>query len=245
MGNENLQNEVLRLAKPGALDQRLTQIDKARALNRIYVMGCGRSGTWLLTSMFSTFRDVTLVPKELPVEYFGLLNCSTSTLVMKRTDLSHMHVELVPKSVKIAWIVRHPFDVLTSRNAIRESVRIEQGYHIAPWRFLGEMLALQYLVDSRRENTLIIRYEDLVDDPVAVQANVARAFNLEIDAPPDQILSRFKAPREASIAMHGLRKIYKNSINKYRADPQKIEYLKIILPRIQRMLCWVAHEYAY
>jgi hypothetical protein len=240
MNRETIQSELVRLSKPGVLEQRLAQIDKAKTLTRIYIMGCGRSGTWLLTSMFSTFRHVTLVPRELPVEYFGLLRCPSPILVTKRNFRSYERVELIPDSIKIAWIVRHPFDVLTSKNP-----RTRQEYHIPPWRFLGEMLALQYLEDTNRQNTLIVRYEDLVKAPAAVQATIACAFKLEIEAPPDAILSRFRAPPEASVAMHGLRPIDTNSLNKYRDDSQKITYLKTILPRIHRTLSWVAQKYAY
>ena len=48
--------KLLRFYKNGALDARLTQIDSDRPIKRIYIMGCGRSGTWLLTAAMSTFQ---------------------------------------------------------------------------------------------------------------------------------------------------------------------------------------------
>jgi hypothetical protein len=49
--------ELLRLKQP-TLQQRLADIDKRKLLRRIYVMGCGRSGTWPLTHAMASLLDV-------------------------------------------------------------------------------------------------------------------------------------------------------------------------------------------
>jgi hypothetical protein len=238
--DKSMHSKLAELAEPGALETRLELLDTVRPVNRIYVMGCGRSGTWLLTSIFSTYKDIALYPDEVPVELFGLLQSNLPVLVLKRHCTSYQHIEQIPGSIKIAWIVRHPFDVLTSYNPTTD-----RQYHIKPYRWLGEMLALQYLVDTNRPNTRIYRYEDLVSDPDSIQNDLAQEFDLEVESSVDQLQSTFKPSSKAEKAMHGFRKIDMKSVNKFRKDPQKIEYLKKIQPRLGRLLDWVATEYSY
>ena len=106
--------ELKRLMEIGALEKRLTDIDKTKAFRRIYVMGCGRSGTWLLTGVMSTFNDVEVVAKELSVEHFGLFQTNRSILILKRDSLAYQRIKEIPQQIEIVFIVRHPFDVLTS-----------------------------------------------------------------------------------------------------------------------------------
>jgi len=188
----------------------------------------------------STFDSLEVVPKELTFEYFGLLGTNQSMLVLKRGLVAYQRIEVIPESVEIAYIVRHPFDVLTSHNPTTQRL-----YYITPDRWLGEMLALQYLVDTRRPNTGIIRYEELVREPTVAQSDLATFFGLTIGRSINEIDATFKASPEAIAAMHGLRKIDTNSINKYRADPVKLDYLRQIGPRLGRLLRWVGETYQY
>jgi len=237
---KNLTEALKRLSEPGELGKAIAQLDSAVTHRRIYLMGCGRSGTWLLTSLFSSFDNVSLVAKELPIEYFGVLKTNAPVLAIKRDRHAYQLVEEIPPSIEIVWIVRHPFDVLTSHNPM-ESRR----YYIQPWRFVGEMLALKYLVENRQAGTLVIRYEDLVQDPIGTQQRIAERFGLSIGFPPDQINEKFHAPPEADIAMHGQRKIDSASVGKFRNHPENIEHLRKIYPRVEPVLAWVAKEFSY
>jgi hypothetical protein len=232
--------ELLRLKEQRALEEQLTAIDRGRPFRRIYVMGCGRSGTWLLTNLMSTFKDTEVVPKELIFEYFGLLVTKCSVLVLKRDHIAYQRVEEIPESIKVAYIIRHPFDVLTSHLPISQ-----RPYHILPHRWLGEMLALQYLLDTGRKDTKIIRYEDLVSKPLDSQADLGSFFDLRVGVSIDDFYTVSTNPTEATAATRGARKIDIHSINKYRRDPQKLEYLKKIRPRLGRMLEWVGQTYNY
>ena len=102
--------------KNGALDARLTQIDADRPIKRIYIMGCGRSGTWLLTAVMSTFKGVCVLSKEVPIDFFGRLTTTGAALILKRNSDAYQHIEQIPQRIGIIYIVRHPFDVLTSNN---------------------------------------------------------------------------------------------------------------------------------
>ena len=233
-------NELTRLSYSGNLEARLIEIDKSKPINRIYVMGCGRSGTWLLTATLATFNDLFVLSKEVPVEQFGVLTTTGSTLVLKRLFNSYMTIELIPPQIKMIYIIRHPFDVLTSYNP-----NTNLKYHIDPDRWMGEMRALKYLIDFKRSHVLIIKYEDLVTDPDLIQLKISTFFNLEIKTSMDNISSVFNASAEAISAMLGQRKIDKNSMNKFRSNPNKIEYLKSIKPKLGLVLDWVAEAFDY
>jgi SAM-dependent methyltransferase len=235
-----IQEQLNWLSQPGNLEPRLRNLDRDRPINRIFVMGCGRSGTWLLTAMMSTFRDVAVVSDELAVEYFGILSTDMPALVLKRKFDSYLRVEQIPDCIRITYIVRHPYDVLTSHNPASG-----RRYHIEPHRWLGEMLSLQYLVDTQRANTKIIRYEDLVTDPEAAQASLGSFFSLKIGSSVDDIAQTFRAPALAAAAMHGIRPIDRQSVNRHKDDPGQIDYIRTIRPRLGRTLDWVAQTFDY
>lgn len=238
--SEAISREIAFLASEGELKKRISSIDKINPKKRIYIMGCGRSGTWLLTSIMSTMQDVHLVPKEVPVEYFGIFTTSSPTFILKRNYNAYQYIERIPEEVGILYIIRHPYDVLTSFNPTTG-----RQYHISPHRWLGEMLALQYLIDTGRTNVKIVRYEDLVTTPDLIQGEIAAAFDLQIGSSPDAIGQTFAAPPEAVSAMHGIRRIDTSSLNKFRQDEEKINYLKRIKPRLGRVLNEISNQFDY
>jgi hypothetical protein len=232
------EKELRRLKQPGALQQRLADIDNRKSHRRIYVMGCGRSGTWLLTHAIATFFGVEVVPRELPLEYFGLLMTDSSALVLKRDNAAYQRVKQMPASIEIAYIVRHPYDVLTSH--LPGSGR---PYHILPERWVGELTALRHLVDSQKKNVKIVRYEDLVRRPVESQNKVGHFFRLKIRVPIDTIYTASNNPSESPL--HQSRKIDVSSIDKYKLDPAKLAYLARIKPQLGEVLDWVGKTYDY
>jgi len=241
--SEATRREILFLSKEGELKKRISDMDKNNPQKRIYIMGCGRSGTWLLTSDMSTLQDVCLVPKEVPVEYFGLVNTSNSTLILKRNYNAYQSVDRIPEEISILYIIRHPYDVLTSFHP--RSVSSARHYHITPDRWLGEMHALQFLIKTCRRNVKVVRYEDLVSKPEEIQAEIAEFFNLQIGVSTDAIAKTDLLPPEAVSAMHGIRNIDTNSLNKYKRDEEKMNYLKRIKPRLGRVLNEISNQFDY
>jgi hypothetical protein len=236
----SLQAQLNWLSKPGNLESRLRDMDKDRRLNRVFVMGCGRSGTWLLAGVMTTFSDVTVVYRELSVEHFGLLSTDSAGLVLKRAWDSYMRIEEIPERIGIAYIVRHPYDVLTSHNPATGRI-----YHVMPDQWLGEALALQYLLASKRKNTAIIRYEDLVLKPDAAQENLGSFFHMQIGSSVSDIAETFKPPAETAAAMHGVRPIDGQSVDRHKSSPMHRDYLRAIRPRLGRSLDWVAQAFDY
>jgi hypothetical protein len=235
-----IKQDLLALRNPAMLQRRLATIDKAHDFRRIYIMGCGRSGTWLLAGLFSTYSNLEFIPRELSIEHFGLFTTTKKILLLKRDHAAHTRIEKIPECIEIAYIMRHPFDVLTSHIPPNNKI-----YHIDPYRWLNEMLSLQYLLDSKRKHTTIIKYEDLVQDPHKSQSLIAGKLNLSISHPVEMLDKVFQVHDAVASAMHGLRPIDTSSIGKYKKNPEKIAYLKSIRPRLGRLLKWVGEEYGY
>ena len=180
------------------------------------------------------------MPKELSFEHFELYTTKKKILLLKRDYAAHLRVEQIPACIEIVYIIRHPFDVLTSYNPATN-----RTYHIEPYRWLNEILALQYLLDSKRDHTTIVKYEDLVQEPHNCQAFIAEKLKLDISHPVEMLDKVFQPDAGTINAMHGLRPIDTNSIGKHKKDPAKITYLKGIRPRLGRLLDWVGEEYGY
>lgn len=233
-------NHVIRFEKHGALAAQLTRIDQLRPIRRIYVMGCGRSGTWLLTALMSTFKDTCVVSKEVPVEFFAKLTTNGRTLVLKRNNVSFRRFSQIPDRIKIVYAIRHPYDVLTSNNPTSE-----RTYHIDSERWLGELAALRSTLEQGRHGICIIRYEDLVADARDVQRKLGENFGLEIGSSLKNLPAVFKASKEAELAMHGLRSIDARSLHRYKTDPIKIAYLKALKPQLEEMLDWASSRFDY
>jgi hypothetical protein len=243
-GLPDFHKEIAFLRQPGALERQMALIDQAEGrqpLGRIFVMGCGRSGTWLVAAVLSSLDGLDFFPEEVPLEYFGLVTTDRPVLALKRDATAHQRVEHIPQNIQIVFIVRHPFDVLTSHNP----TVAQNAYHITPARWLGETLALQYLVDTARPNTMIVRYEDLVDDPHGTQARLGRHLGLAITRTPEQVREDFAVSAQTIKATHGLRPIDRKSVECFRRDPALLSHLRKIRPRLGRLLDWVAQTYSY
>jgi hypothetical protein len=228
------------LALPGHLEARLDDLDGRTPLKRVFVMGCGRSGTWLLLSLMFTFEDTAVLPREVPVQTFGLVSTSAANLVLKREWKSYYSADSISENIWLLYIVRHPYDVLTSFNPVT-GLR----FHISPARWLVEMSALRALLERRRKSLIVVRYEDLVSDPKKMQDYLASALGMTIKTDPENVISNCDLPQEAVDAMHGLRKIDNRAVGRYRNNEEHVRYLKSIQPRISEALDWTSENFRY
>jgi hypothetical protein len=237
-----LDSFIEELRKPGALARRLDATLKD--IKTIYIMGCARSGTWLLTGIMSTFEDVSVLNKEVPVEYFGLHQSYRRALVLKRDAQAHETIETIPPQIMIIFIVRHPFDVLTS---VHPHARRNRGrlYYVTPGRWLGETMALKWLMESGRPQTKIVRYEDLVGEPNKIQSEIAAFAELQLGTPATEFHTTFKPSSKIVETMHGLRSPELTSVERWRTDPNAGAYLRTLELRLGESLSWVGRTFGY
>ncbi|MBK8196756.1 MAG: hypothetical protein IPK75_00180 [Acidobacteria bacterium] len=221
--------EMSQLRAPG-FGNRLTQ-DK----RRIFIAGCGRSGTYLLSAMMQCFEDTYVHPGEAPAEAFALLEDAASTHVIKRVSDSYKTLHLVPEDIGLIHIVRHPFDVLTSEH-------MGTFRYIKPNDWNAEIDSMRHL---KRANHLVIRYEDLVRGPDSLQSIIQAKYGLN----PARKFSEFhlvaQVPGEISESMHGLRAPSESSVQKWRRDIHEQGYLRSIWPDIETNFNWLCSEFGY
>ncbi len=218
----------------------LREKDQGQSRTRLFIMGCGRSGTWLLTGIMATFQDVYIYDQENPLSRFKDIDSALPVHIVKRDHESFLTVNLIPPEIGIVFIVRHPFDILTSHHP-----GYERRYYVTPARWNGEMQALRWLCESRRPNTKIVRYEDLVTDPDREQQALADAFGLTIRVPASEYGRVFSAPDEARTAMHGLRAPDRNSLGRWKDKPDDRAYIARLVPDLQPQLDWIGERFGY
>lgn len=183
---------------------------------RVHVCGAPRSGTTLMQELMTTAFDLdsggrhehSLLRPPPP----GLRNfCS------KWPDREHPRLALaVSPRLHIICMVRDPRDVVVSRHPQQPEIY---------WANLRMWFALHADIRRLRDHPRfhIVRYEDLVTDPDAVQARIAaRIPALERRAAFSDFV-RIARPSAAAIrAMGGLRDIDAASIGAWRKAPARV-----------------------
>ena len=127
------------IQRPGRLRSVAGPIGPRRANQKNLVMGCGRSGTWLLTSLLAAIKGAYVLFEEVDVGRFARIRNDYRIHILKRYPKSFIRADSIPVSIGVIWLVRHPFDVVTSRNPGSGKV----DFHIGPGRWCGEMNALE------------------------------------------------------------------------------------------------------
>jgi len=142
---------------------------------KIYITGCGRSGTTLLRRMFYSFGDVVILDKEISLSAFVRLGDS-GVLVAKR------HVGGLMSAAMPLYIERRDV-ILAKRNKIRlvhmmrcgkDVVDLAHGDIAQRWVACFEAYLRQHPIV-----TIPVFYEQLVSRPDDVQRQIAARLNLE------------------------------------------------------------------
>lgn len=139
----------------------------------IFIAGCARSGTTLMQRLMRCFGGLRILEGEHPASVFEEF-ADLAPLVVKRNSNGWRELPSLHPSVGICYMVRHPYDVLTSYHPRTQS----RGYHVTPERWINEYGAWQEI--RERENVCVVRYEDLLQLPQEQLSRIAEAFGLEI-----------------------------------------------------------------
>lgn len=229
--------DVARL-RNGAFAQWLSTANKAQ---RVFIMGCGRSGTTLLYAMMGCFHDVELSGKEVPVSHFMRLPDLKKNQILKRTGDCYQFVELVPKQVNLVYVIRHPFDVLVSQLQNRQ-------YAISPERWFDEIQAFRQLDDKAQRQVYIVKYEDLVCYPDAIQEYLICALGFKHHTKFSQFQNSTPWLEEDMVkAMHGLRPPDLSSIGRWRESSENLGLIRGVLsnPDWRECIEWALRRFGY
>lgn len=181
-------------------------------MNRIFITGCGGSGTTVLRRLFNAFDNVEIIDGQITIDNYLKRNTKKKFLIGKRMGktiysggLSNSEAKnQIPKikNIGILNIIRDGRDIMYKR-----------PWKMTPSRWIRSMEQWekwpQYI-------NLNIKYEDLVINPDKIQNNIANVFNLSIihkfsDFP--SFMPEWDGINEGK-KIHELRKLDTNSIGK-------------------------------
>ena len=153
----------------------LAKRDGGAARERVYIAGCARSGTTMLQCMMLCFDEAWVEPGEWPVARFLELERPERLQVVKRDVYAWRVLPQLPAEISVVYLVRHPFDVLTSRHP-----RKAEGFWVNLARWQREFEAFRRLEAERAEQggLVVLRYEDLVEESDPIQARLAARWGL-------------------------------------------------------------------
>lgn len=202
-----------------SLADELARIDGAQPRTRVFIAGCPRSGTTLLLNMMRCFDNVAVDLSERSYDHFALLESDAPVQVLKRTGHCYDTLTAAPSAISIIYLVRHPFDVLTSRHR----GDLAKGYFTTVEEWIAEYRAFVALRELRADSgLLVLRYEDLVQEADIVQAKIQRWLS----GTPMHARLPFTRFHEIArddetlyqVALSGVRPVDTSSIAKWRHD---------------------------
>lgn len=214
----------------------LASMDGNHPRDRFYIAGCGRSGTWMFDSMMACFEDTWHAREEHHFGHFARIDAPQSTHVLKRYSYSFQDIHTLPETIALLYIVRHPFDVLTSTH-------IDRTYYIPVDRWKEEVAAMQRVLG--RPNSLFIKFEDLIRKPEMIQAIIQKKWKLTPQARFSDFDSLVNVTDHVNQAMNGVRKPDPSRIERYRQNAEHLEYCEAITPDIACELRWLSGQFGY
>ena len=163
---------------------------------RILITGCARSGTSLLTYLMKGFRSLHVVDSKeknprlighvsefsepFVIKYpQGLINPRQDFALRRRRDLlmtgfRSSYLRCYVKTWKILICIRDAKDVLTSQHPGQPD-----RYYVSPWRWIKAIERTLPLQDH--PNVLLVKYEELVYDPVRQMTCIAAFLGMDYD----------------------------------------------------------------
>ncbi|UJP40679.1 sulfotransferase family protein [Cellulomonas palmilytica] len=143
-------------------------------MTRIFITGCSRSGTTLLSNMFRGFAGVRVVAGMHRMTDFPRSNAEGTAVVLRRTPACALDLADQVREHPGVWLVdimRDPRDVVTSRYGG------SSAFHTSFRRWERDVAAFERAAE-RHPRTLRIRFEELIRQPGRVQDRIAATLDL-------------------------------------------------------------------
>jgi hypothetical protein len=200
---------------------------------KLFIAGCGRSGTTLIRDLMNCFHDTYVFVEnpygEASFSHFRDISHIASHVIIKRTGECWRTLPSLPADTGLIYCVRHPLDVLTSTHPLTKHLR---RFHITPQRWDSEYSALGLLQDSQpKRHIFTLKYEDLVNTPDLIQEKIAEHFSL---------IPNYRFTENPA----GIQ-IFTNSIEKWQKDPDLYAYLQTIPYRFRQSIDRFCQEFEY
>lgn len=185
---------------------------------RIFLTGCGRSGTWLMAAMLHCIPDIRKAHRESSLGSFLTMPNEAKIHLVKRPHDAYLHFDRIPPDIKVLHVIRHPFDVLCSHHLKTER-------YITMMRLEAEHSAFfLHLVD--RPNTHIVKYEDMVLHSAEVQSEVEEFLGVKSGRHFSEFYRATHMEDYVTDAMHGLRPLDASALHRWRTNKTDQDYLR-------------------
>ena len=199
----------------------------------IYIQGCARSGNTLIRELCgSAFQGVEMVKLTKDTAECSLAhlvellhqpakNASVRVASRNYENSLAMDRDLLRANpdVKILWMLRDPRDILTSIHANQPD-----KYYVTPDRLIKSLQL--YLQFKDEPQVMAVRYEELVGNPDAMQVKISQFCHLTESRKFVEAHKFFPRFKENVRAMHSIRPIDTNSVQKWRTNPAHLKYLQ-------------------
>lgn len=218
-------------SETSAVDEERAISSRGQRVKRLHVVGCHRSGTTLMTELIGNCFAIGGRAEHEQGLWEPIPAVPGVYLTKKPPDTIRIHrVFLRDPDLYVVAMIRDPRGVITSRHKTRPGV-----YFSSFWRWAHYMEAITALADHPRY--VVVRYEDLVADPDAVQDRLARAFDF---LEPTCRFSRFPEGADvherAQISLNGVRSVDAASLGRWREELPRV---KGELARHPEMIDWL------
>ncbi len=229
---------------------------KLGGYQRVHIVGCARSGTTMFYYMMMAFENTLLYPKEISVwnwpslkEAWELVRNKPESeppnFIVTKRNANWWHREKLERliyfvqqfGIGIIYMVRDPRDVLTSTHKNKPG-----EYYVSFDTWKGSIEAGEALKQAVEGKApfLVVRYEDVIQDIHRVESLLLKTFAFRYK-PGVTSLANLEdyvdeAARESSMVryMHQLRNVDASSLQKWRRDPQKYQYLTTLFGDVQK-----------
>jgi Sulfotransferase family len=193
---------------------------------KIFIAGCGRSGTTALLNQLRGLANSVVYQEENHFTELALQNQGDMHIVMKRIYKSYRTLHELPANICLLYCIRHPFDCMTSSHPKTVSI---QEFHISPKRWFQEFAGLRRLEYAQPERDIcFVRYEDLVRRPHEVESRISGFLGISFEKP-----------------FGTYDPLFTSSIGKWLEDSHRRDYLKRLPDKIWPHIHKFAKRFGY
>ena len=150
---------------------------------KIFIVGCAKSGTWLLLHLFYSFKNFEVINSDAEVPLSAVLTLPVSpgmNGVWKRTwdkiFSNHRSVFKEEIDVQLRKVRQQKIKLIYIRRD-KSSVLKSDGGYVKEERYLDTEAQAEEFADDL---AFVVNYDDLLANPDAVQTKLANALGLDI-----------------------------------------------------------------
>ncbi len=219
---ENLIDDIKNVAFKATLAPVFRKINSSRTLNklamlpkRIVICGSPRSGTTLMNELMRCYSDTFVMNREEYALRFPYLLPNKKYIVTKH-PLDFMSFDAIIDTFRdpfIVFLLRDPRDVIVSKHYTNKDRYL---VNFQTWK-----KALHAFNDLNYENKMLVRYEELIKNPEAVQQRIAHRLQISISGDFSEFHTKSEKRHRDIKALGGIRPIDPENVGKYMQEQNR------------------------